>query len=1061
MIAGAPVTALAASSSVVITEVYESGSKTGASYYRDYAVLKNVSGSSVNLSGWSFQHYKASTATWNVLNLSGSISAGGYYLIRLFYDGTGGLASNLPAADAVSPGTSAWNLSTGSAEAVAVTSNTTAITSCTDASIVDLVGFGTSPACAEGASTGFTTPTQSSQRAGSGCQDTDDNATDFALAACNPRNTSDTPSSCSLPATIITQPVSQIVETGSNVTFRVLASGSQPLSYQWFLDSTNAIANATNNTLYLANVTTNDAGGYSVTVTNAIGSTNSVTATLTVNPPAPPLVAAGNPASQNVTEGSAVTFTVAASGSLPFSYQWYFTNAMLPAATNATLNLSSVTTNDAGNYFVVVANTYGTDTSEVATLQVTINTNAPSIDIQPVSQSAAAGANVSFTVTASGATPLSYQWRKDSINILPGSNPSATNAILNLSSISTNDQAGYDVIVTNNFGSVTSSVATLTIITNSLPINPSDFINPRFANVNVTANIQYASGSSYYFLDLYQPVGDTNTSRPVIVWIHGGSLQTGTDKTQGYIVTYCTDFAKRGYVCMAIDYRVRASSSYSCSTDKDWCKLPAMREAATDTDLAFKWIRANAATYNINTNWMFVAGGSAGGMVAGNWAYVNGTNAPALPATTFNHHGIIAVGDLWGSSEFPKRWYMGVVNTNVDNVAPYHYLNCGAPPTVIIHGTADTTVPIQNSIDLSNQLAAVGVPLEFNKIQGAGHTPTSYNNLIEPWVANFFAKYWLAALTSAPPAAVTASFTMSVTNGTPPLTVAFTDTSTGCISDWSWDFGDGNTTNFPNNSSTSFPPVAHNPTHTFAAGTYSVTLTITGPSGTSIATNVVIAGATPPPVALFSGSPTNGVEPLNVSFTDASSNSPTGWSWNFGDGGTSALQSPSHSYPTAGVYTVKLIATNGGGSSTNTKTAYISVITAAQSWQNHYGVSPDTSDPLGKGINNTNQFLAGFNPTNAAAYPHVISVQTSGPDVNVTYLGASGDNSYAGGPQFRTNLLEYSAGSGGSYSNNFSGTGVSQVLSNGNGSGTVSTMSESGGATNVPSRYYRVRVLVP
>jgi len=290
--------------------------------------------------------------------------------------------------------------------------------------------------------------------------------------------------------------------------------------------------------------------------------------------------------------------------------------------------------------------------------------------------------------------------------------------------------------------------------------------------------------------------------------------------------------------------------------------------------------------------------------------------------------------------------------------------------------------------------------------------------------------------------------------------VAFTDTSAGCISDWSWDFGDGNTTNFPNNSSTNFPPVAHNPTHIFAAGTYPVTLTITGPSGTSITTNVVVSGATPPPVALFSGSPTNGVEPLNVSFTDGSSNSPTGWSWDFGDGGTSTAQNPSHTY-TNGIYTVQLIATNTGGSSTNTKTAYINVITAAQSWQNHYGVVPDTSDPLGKGINNANQFLAGFNPTNPAAYPHVISVQTSGADVNITYLGASGDNTYAGGPQFRTNLLEYTAGTGGSYSNDFSSTGVSQVLSNGTGSGTGSTMTDTGGATNVPSRYYRVRVLVP
>jgi PKD repeat protein len=1061
---------LAASSSVVISEVYESGSKTGASYYRDYVVLKNVSSSSVDLNGWSLQHYKT-TLGWRVLNLTNSIPAGGFYLIRCYYDGSGTLASNLPAWEVSSPQTSDWNLSTSTPEAVAVVNNTATLASCTDASIVDLVGFGATPPCSEGTATSVTTATQSSQRAASGCQDTDDNATDFALAVCNPRNTSDTPSSCSLPPTIITQPASLTVETGSNVTFSVLASGSQPLGYQWYLDGTNALADATNTTLYLASVTTNDAGGYSVTVTNAIGSTNSVTATLTVNPPAIPLITQ-NPVSQSVVEGDPVTNSVSVTGSLPLAYQWYFittvTNAVV-AGTNANYIISSATTNDAGDYYVVITNAYGSATSETISIQVNPNTQPPTIDIQPASQSSPAGANVSFSVTASGAAPLSYQWRKSSINILPGGNPSATNTILNLSNISTNDQGGYDVIVTNSFGSVTSSVATLSIITNSLPINPNDFINPRFSTVNITSNITYASGSSYYKLDVYQPAGDTNTSRPVIVWIHGGSNQTGTDKYQSYIVTYSTDFAKRGYVCMAIDYRVYSSASYDCSTDKDWCKLPANREAATDCDIAFSWIRANAATYNINTNWMFVAGGSAGGKSALNWAYVDGTNAPATPGRTFNKHGIIAVGDLWGSPEFPFRWYVGAQNTNAEytaggayigNEPPYHYLHCGAPPTVIVHGTADTTVPFQNSIDLSNQLATVGVPFELNPIPGANHTPTSYNYLIEPWVANFFAKYWWAALTNTPSAAPTASFTMSVTNGAPPLAVAFNDTSTGCAYSWSWNLGDGNTTNFPNGS-TNFPPVPRNPIHTFAAGTYAVTLTITGPSGTSTATNTVVAGSTPPPAALFSASPTNGVEPLNVSFTDASSNSPTGWSWSFGDGGTSTLQNPSHAYTTAGVYTVRLIASNAGGSHTNTKTAYITVITAAQSWQNHYGVAPDSSDPLGKGISNTNQFMAGFNPNNAAASLRVISVQTSNADVSVTYLGASGDNTYAGGPQFRTNVLEYAGGVGGNYSNGFSNTGISQVLSNGNGSGTVSTMTDTGGATNVPSRYYRVRVLVP
>ncbi len=142
-------------------------------------------------------------------------------------------------------------------------------------------------------------------------------------------------------------------------------------------------------------------------------------------------------------------------------------------------------------------------------------------------------------------------------------------------------------------------------------------------------------------------------------------------------------------------------------------------------------------------------------------------------------------------------------------------------------------------------------------------------------------------------------------------------------------------------------------------------------------------------------------------------------------------------------------------------------------WQSNYfsmaelgnpAYSGPNADPLGKGMSNTNQFLAGFNPTNAAAYLHIISITktNTGTDVRVDYLGASGDTSYSGGPASRTNVLEFTAGTGGSYnSNNFASTGQTNVLSGGTGLGQLSNMVDPGGATNVPSRYYRVGVLVP
>ncbi len=137
-------------------------------------------------------------------------------------------------------------------------------------------------------------------------------------------------------------------------------------------------------------------------------------------------------------------------------------------------------------------------------------------------------------------------------------------------------------------------------------------------------------------------------------------------------------------------------------------------------------------------------------------------------------------------------------------------------------------------------------------------------------------------------------------------------------------------------------------------------------------------------------------------------------------------------------------------------------------WQSHYfpGDGPNAApnaDPLGKGMSNTNQFMAGFNPTNSAAYLHIINVlKTNSTDIQVTYLGANGDSTWSPGIQSRTNILEFTTGTvNGGYSNNFVSTGQTNVLSGGTGLGTVTNMVDSGGATNKPTRFYRVRVLLP
>jgi len=170
-------------------------------------------------------------------------------------------------------------------------------------------------------------------------------------------------------------------------------------------------------------------------------------------------------------------------------------------------------------------------------------------------------------------------------------------------------------------------------------------------------------------------------------------------------------------------------------------------------------------------------------------------------------------------------------------------------------------------------------------------------------------------ITASTQPAPVANFSGSPTSGTVPLTVNFTDSSTNTPTSWSWSFGDSGTS------------TAQNPSHQYtAAGNYTVTLTATNAGGSDGETKTnYITVTVPAPVANFSGTPTSGLKNLAVSFTDSSTNSPTSWSWNFGDSGTSTAQNPSHTYTAFGKYIVTLTATNAGGSDDEIKTNYIAV----------------------------------------------------------------------------------------------------------------------------------------
>jgi PKD repeat protein len=159
---------------------------------------------------------------------------------------------------------------------------------------------------------------------------------------------------------------------------------------------------------------------------------------------------------------------------------------------------------------------------------------------------------------------------------------------------------------------------------------------------------------------------------------------------------------------------------------------------------------------------------------------------------------------------------------------------------------------------------------------------------------------------------ISAGFSASPSAGPAPLTVRFTDRSSGATS-WNWDFGDGKTSS------------VQNPVHIYtSSGTYTVTLMVTGQGGSDTATSTILVTRGTTSIgdtveAKFSASPMVGRAPLTVQFTDRSTGA-TSWNWDFGDGTTSTVANPIHIYTASGTYKVTLSVSGQAGSDTATGT---------------------------------------------------------------------------------------------------------------------------------------------
>jgi alpha-tubulin suppressor-like RCC1 family protein len=272
-----------------------------------------------------------------------------------------------------------------------------------------------------------------------------------------------------VPPAIGVQPLSQIVAGGVAVNLSVtVTNGTPPLYYQWQFNGTNLVISGRRSQISGQNASqlifrsaqATNSGDYTVIITNFAGSVTSSIAVLTVA--ATPLITS-QPTNLTLAAGSTATFAVSAIGTAPLHYQWQLNGNNVSNATSRVLTLNNVQTNDSGTYSVIVSNRIGSVISSNAVLTVVA---APLIQEQPTNQMVAVGSTATFTVTAIGAPPLSYQWQLDGTNLVDGdiTSGSATSALTISNAQTNNTSTNYTVIVSNSFGSVTSSPVALTVV---------------------------------------------------------------------------------------------------------------------------------------------------------------------------------------------------------------------------------------------------------------------------------------------------------------------------------------------------------------------------------------------------------------------------------------------------------------------------------------------------------------------------------------------------------------------------------------------------------------------
>src|SRR5580700_431144 len=309
------------------------------------------------------------------------------------------------------------------------------------------------------------------------------------------------------PPSITTQPASQTVATGQTASFSVAVTGTAPLSFQWKKNGV-AISGATSSSYTTPATVTSDRGAqFTVIVSNAAGSVTSLAATLTVNAGAVAPSITTQPANQTVTAGQAASFSLAATGTAPLSFQWKKNSVAISGATSSSYTTPATVTSDSGELFTVtVSNSAGSATSTAAMLTVDAVTSTLKITTAQLPAGTLANPYTS-TLAATGGTPP-YTWSLSS-GVLP--NGITMNSAGNISGSPTvAGTSPFTVVVKDSTGASASANLSINVVTAAPPT----------VSVNSPANGSTVSGT----VVVSGVASDGLTISSVLVSVDGGTF---------------------------------------------------------------------------------------------------------------------------------------------------------------------------------------------------------------------------------------------------------------------------------------------------------------------------------------------------------------------------------------------------------------------------------------------------------------------------------------------------------------------------------------------------------